>query len=188
MKTRILPITYFLNPNVCDLAQDLIGKVIVTNFDDQLTSGIITETEAYCGLTDKACHAYPNKKTNRTEVFYEDGGLSYVYLCYGIHHLFNIITGPKDHPQAILIRSIQPLEGKDIQLQRRNNNSDIASGPGKLTQALGILTKHTNKPLIQKNNIWLEDHALKIPFQKTKRIGIDYAGKDADLLWRYVAH
>lgn len=183
--------SFYLKSDVNWIARHLIGKVLVTNFNGQLTSGIIIETEAYCGFKDKACHAYPEKKTPRTQIFYEAGGLSYVYLCYGIHYLFNIITGPKDWPQAVLIRAVIPLDGITIQKSRRRGDQtsfkDIASGPGKLSQALGISKAHNGLSLCSRSGIWLEDFGYEFNLEATPRIGIDYAGEDAKLPWRYVA-
>ncbi|HRD40105.1 MAG TPA: DNA-3-methyladenine glycosylase, partial [Bacteroidia bacterium] len=117
---------------------EMLGKVLVTKFYNKLTAGIITETEAYDGVNDKACHAYGGKRTARTEAMYAQGGISYVYLCYGMHHLFNIVTGSKDVPQAVLIRAIQPLKGIEEILKRRNAtklSANLCVGPGKITKA-----------------------------------------------------
>ncbi len=177
---------FFENPDVNEVAQKLLGKTLVTNFDGQYTSGIIIETEAYCGFKDKACHAYKEKRTPRTEIFYEEGGLAYIYLCYGIHHLFNIITGPKDWPQAVLVRAVLPYEGLKIQSSRRKGSQDLASGPGKLSQALGIKVNHNGDKLYESQYIWFEDHGRKLNYTATPRIGIGYAEEDALLPWRYI--
>lgn len=182
---------YYLNPDVVFLSKDLIGKILITRFNNKLTSGIITETEAYAGIKDKASHAYGGKRTTRTEVMYAEGGVSYVYLCYGIHHLFNIVTNKKDVPHAILIRAIKPLKGLDTILQRRNQKiiqKNTASGPGTVSQALGIRTMHSGVSL-EKNVIWLEDDNIKIPEENIScgpRIGVDYAQEDAKLPYRFV--
>ena len=156
---------YYLNPDVVFLAKNLIGKVLLTRFNGKLTSGIITETEAYAGITDKASHAYGGKRTRRTEVMFAEGGMSYVYLCYGIHHLFNIVTNQKNTPHAVLIRGIKPLKGIETILQRRNQKilqQNTSSGPGTVSQALGIRTMHSGIDL-NKGVIWLEDDNIKIP-------------------------
>ncbi len=187
---KLIPLQFFQNKDVNYIAQSLVGKYLFSSINNNLTGGIILETEAYCGLTDQACHAYLNKHTERTKIFYHKGGISYVYLCYGIHSLFNIITGPKDHPQAVLIRSIQPTHGREIMQIRRGENiseKNLVNGPGKLTQALGINRDHNNLALTKKNSLWLEDRGLNLPYEATPRIGIDYAGQDAKLPWRYVA-
>ncbi len=182
--------SYFLEEDVVSLAQDMLGKVLVTKFNNKLTAGIITETEAYDGVNDKACHAYGGKRTARTEVMYAQGGISYVYLCYGLHHLFNIVTGSKDVPQAVLIRAIQPLKGIEEILKRRNAtklSANLCLGPGKITKALGITTQHNAFDLTQ-GKIWLEDENVQLKksqILKGPRIGVDYAGEDAKLPYRF---
>lgn len=182
--------SYFLEEDVVYLAEDLLGKVLVTKFNNKLTAGIITETEAYDGVNDKACHAYGGKRTARTEVMYAQGGISYVYLCYGMHHLFNIVTGSKDVPQAVLIRAIEPLKGIEEILKRRNAtklSANLCVGPGKITKALGITTQHNAFDLTQ-GKIWLEDDNVQLKksqILKGPRIGVDYAGEDAKLPYRF---
>ncbi len=171
------------------LAHDLIGKKLCTHFNDQYTSGIITETEAYRGWGDKACHANENRRTKRTEVMYQPGGIAYVYLCYGIHHLFNIITNQADNADAVLIRAIEPLEGTDIMLARRKRrkmDKTLSSGPGNVSQALGISTAHYGQSLTE-DQIWLETYMAPPPenIVESTRIGVDYAGQDALLPWRF---
>jgi DNA-3-methyladenine glycosylase len=182
--------TYYLEPNVVKLAKDLLGKVLVTREGKTITSGIITETEAYNGIVDKASHAYGNRRTNRTEIMFGEGGTSYVYLCYGIHYLFNVVTNVKDHPHAVLIRAIQPLQGKDVILRRRGidkPDKKLCVGPGKVSQALGITLKYNGLDLTG-NKIWIEDIGIKIKPKDIlvgPRIGVDYAGEDAKLPYRF---
>lgn len=182
--------SYFLEEDVVSLAEDMLGKVLVTKMGNKLTAGIITETEAYDGIGDKACHAYGGKRTPRTEVMYAQGGISYVYLCYGMHHLFNIVTGKKDVPQAVLIRAIQPLKGIEEILKRRNAtklSANLCVGPGKITKALGITTQH-NAFDLTKGKIWIEDDNIQLKksqILKGPRIGVDYAGEDAKLPYRF---
>lgn len=182
--------SYFLEEDVVYLAEEMLGKVLVTKFYNKLTAGIITETEAYDGVNDKACPAYGGKRTARTEVMYAQGGISYVYLCYGMHHLFNIVTGSKDVPQAVLIRAIQPLKGIEEILKRRNAtklSANLCVGPGKITKALGITTQHNAFDLTQ-GKIWLEDDNVQLKksqILKGPRIGVDYAGEDAKLPYRF---
>ena len=151
---------------------------------------MIVETEAYVGINDKASHAYNNKKTNRTEVMYEKGGVCYVYLCYGIHYLINIVTGEKNIPHAILIRAIEPKDGIDIMLQRRSlkkTSFNITNGPGKLSQALAI-NKILNGKSLNSNKIWIEDLKINIDEKdilSSPRIGVDYAKEDAKLPYRF---
>lgn len=185
-----LPLSYYSNQDVLFLAQDLLGKVLFTDIDDEVTAGIIVETEAYFGVLDKASHAYGGRRTNRTETLYSHGGVSYVYLCYGIHHLFNVVTSVKDEPHAVLIRAVEPLIGKNIMELRRNMSVDkaaISSGPGSAAKALGI-DQSFNKKDLDGNEIWIEDHGIRYPSDdiiKAPRIGVAYAQEDALLPWRF---
>lgn len=186
-----LPLEFYRRTNTVTVAQQLLGKVLFSSFNGKITGGIITETEAYVGTTDKACHAYGGRFTERTKTMYHAGGVSYVYLCYGIHHLFNVVTHAEGEPHAILIRGIYPVEGVDLILKRRNSKNltpGLTTGPGKVTRALGITTQHNNFNLTG-NKIWIEDRGIKIKsshIQTTPRIGVDYAGKDALLPYRFV--
>lgn len=185
-----LPLSYYLNPDVLFLAKDLLGKVLYTHIEGQTTAGIIVETEAYFGELDKASHAYGGRRTNRTEIMYSEGGVSYVYLCYGIHHLFNIVTSVKGEPHAVLIRAVEPLTGTEIMEQRRNmpvTKSAISSGPGSAAKALGI--DHVlNKKDLGGEEIWIEDHGIKYTEDEiaaSPRVGVAYAHEDAFLPWRF---
>ena len=193
---------FYLREDVVQISKELLGKYLFTKINGKITAGIITETEAYAGVIDKASHAYNNRRTNRTEVMFSEGGVSYVYLCYGIHHLFNIVTNFKNHPHAVLIRAIQPVEGIKTILERRkleptqllikqveSGKKKIAGGPGTVSQALGIQTTHSNVDLT-KNTIWVEDKGLIIEHKHIvagPRVGIDYAGEDAKLPYRFIA-
>lgn len=184
-----LKASYYLNPDVVFLARDLIGKTLCTHINGVLTGGIITETEAYAGVTDKASHAYGNRRTKRTETMYSAGGISYVYLCYGIHRLFNIVTNAADIPHAILVRAIYPTIGIEEVLKRRGvkPSPTLCVGPGKVSQALGIDLLHNNLSLNGKE-IWIQDDHVNInpkDIQVGPRIGVDYAGEDAKLLYRF---
>ena len=182
---------FYLRESVVEIASDLIGKVLVSKTDNIYTSGIITETEAYNGIYDRACHAFNGRRTTRTEMMYSAGGTSYIYICYGIHHLFNIVTNKKDIPDAILIRAVFPLDGVEHMLKRRmkkNIDKTVAGGPGTVSQSMGIHVDLNGTSLFQ-NKIWIEDRGIKIPsshIQISKRIGVDYAGKDALLLYRFL--
>lgn len=184
----ILPPSFYLNEDVIQVAKDLLGKVIITKIDGITTSGIITETEAYAGITDKASHAYGGRRTNRTEIMYARGGVAYVYLCYGIHHLFNVVTNVQDIPHAVLIRAIEPVKGIDAMLQRRKKTklqSQLTSGPGAMSMALGIHTLHTGLSL-GKGIITIHDEGINIEeIIATTRIGVDYAKEDALLPYRF---
>lgn len=182
---------FYLRDDVVLISKELLGKYLYTKFNNQLTGGIITETEAYAGATDKASHAYGNRRTKRTEVMYAEGGVTYVYLCYGMYPLFNIVTHKKDIPHAILVRGIHPTDGIDVMLLRTNKpkiTKDFSNGPGKIAKALGIKCEHNGMNLTG-NKIWLEDKGIKVKNKDifiTTRIGIDYAGKDALLPYRFI--
>lgn len=184
------PLSFFRQKDVLQIGKDLIGKQLFTQFDGKLTGGMIIETESYKGAEDKACHAYGNRKTDRTRVMFENGGLAYVYLCYGIHHLFNIVTHTVGTPHAILIRAISPTHGLETMLQRRKKKHvtpTLARGPGTLTEALGIRVEHSGTSLIE-HEIWLEEGKTQISSDRilcSPRIGIDYAEEHALLPWRF---
>lgn len=183
--------TFYRRNDVVAIARELLSMRLVTFFDGVITSGIITETEAYEGISDRASHAYAGRHTLRTEVMYAAGGLAYVYLCYGFHYLFNIVTAGEGNPHAVLIRAFYPLDGKEMMLKRAQKNkflADTATGPGKVCKLLGINSSHNGLPLTGKS-IWLEDHGLKPAADEItagKRIGIDYAGADALLPYRFI--
>lgn len=185
-----LPESFYVRKDVVQIAKELLGKVIVTNFDGVYTTGIITETEAYAGAIDKASHAYGNRRTKRTEVMYSHGGTAYVYLCYGIHHLFNVVTNVKDIPHAILIRAVEPLDGLEYMLQRRSMTKlqpSLTAGPGAMSVALGIHTRHTALSL-QGPEIYIEDRGIKIAKKdivEGTRVGVAYAEDDAYLPYRF---
>jgi len=191
MKKRILQKEYFQNEQVVELAKDLLGKFLFTNINNHLTGGMITETEAYAGITDKGSHAYNGRRTARTEVMYQTGGISYVYFTYGIHYLFNVVTGKKGVPHAVLIRAVHPLFGTDIMLQRTEKKTvdyQLTNGPAKLTKSLGITKDQNNIPL-DGETLWLEERGIEIDKNDvtvTPRIGINYAGEDALLPYRFV--
>ncbi|MBW1654638.1 DNA-3-methyladenine glycosylase [Flavobacterium quisquiliarum] len=185
-----LPFSYYLNSDVIFLAKDLLGKLLYTQIGGKITSGIIVETEAYFGVQDKASHAYGGRRTNRTETLYTSGGVSYVYLCYGIHHLFNIVSSVEGEPHAVLIRAIEPAEGKEIMEERRNmpvSKAAISAGPGSAAKALGIDASFNKKDL-NGSEIWIEDHGIRYSEKEiaaTPRIGVAYAQEDALLPWRF---
>lgn len=182
----ILPLDFYQSTDVIALARQLLGKWLFSHIDGQLTGGMIIETEAYKGAEDRASHAYNNRRTPRTEIMFASGGHSYVYLCYGIHNLFNVVTGPKDTPHAVLIRALAPDCGLDIMQKRRKKLTDLTSGPGALCQALGINRGHTGS-LLNAAPIWIEDRGFTPSnVLRTERIGIDYAGADAKLPYRFL--
>ncbi len=182
---------FYLRENVVQIAKDLLGKILITKINGKLTSGIIVETEAYNGIYDKACHAYGGRKTERNKIMYERGGISYVYFCYGMHYLFNVITNKKYIPDAVLIRAILPYDGKEYVFDRiseKSMNKGILNGPGKVTKALGI-DKSLNAISLLGNILWITDENISIDENKIQacpRIGVDYAGEDALLPYRFI--
>ena len=183
-----LPAAFYQNENVVEVAKQLLGKMLFTHIDGNLTGGIITETEAYDGVIDKACHAYGGRNTNRTATMYLAGGVTYVYLCYGIHHLLNVVSGVVGNPQAVLIRAIEPTEGVEVMLERRKMEKlapRITAGPGALSQALGI-DKKLNAKVLSDNEVWIEDGGREYVGDEiitTTRIGVAYAQEHA--LWPF---
>ncbi|HEY5327909.1 MAG TPA: DNA-3-methyladenine glycosylase, partial [Mucilaginibacter sp.] len=172
------------------LSKDLLGKYIFTCIDGITTGGYIVETEAYNGVVDRASHAYGNRQTARTKTMFMQGGIAYVYLCYGIHEMFNIVTSVEGQPHAILIRAINPTEGLGEMLRRRNMpvvKPAITSGPGSVAKALGI-SRNINAFSLQSDIIWIEDKGLTFPDESiasVPRIGVSYAGQDALLPYRF---
>lgn len=182
--------SFFRRDDVVQLSRELLGKALCTRLDGVETSVLISETEAYAGIEDRASHAYGGRRTKRTEPMYAQGGTAYVYLCYGIHHLFNIVTNVADVPHAILIRAGVPLAGVDVMARRRGRDAAdpvLLSGPGSLAQALGITTGLTGVSLTGER-IWLEDRGLGAAEDELEigpRVGIDYAGPDAARPYRF---
>jgi DNA-3-methyladenine glycosylase len=182
--------SFYIRNDVVKISRELLGKVLVTKFGNKITSGIITETEAYNGIVDKASHAYNDRRTQRTEIMYHVGGTAYIYLCYGIHSLFNVVTNEENIPHAVLIRSIIPEKGIKLMLSRRGVKAagkKTFSGPGSVSQALGIHYSDSGLSLFG-NKIWIEDAGHKVLSSQIKvspRIGVDYAGKDALLPYRF---
>ncbi|AYL95497.1 DNA-3-methyladenine glycosylase [Mucilaginibacter celer] len=185
-----LPESYYLGNDVVAISKDLIGKYLFTRIDGITTGGYIVETEAYNGAIDRASHAYGNRNTPRTSIMFKQGGITYIYLCYGIHEMFNIVTSVEGHPQAILIRAIQPTDGIEAMQIRRNMpvlKPNITKGPGSVAKALGISRK-INAISLQSDTIWIEDRGLCFPDEQIAdgpRIGVAYAKEDAFLPYRF---
>lgn len=181
---------FYTNHDVIAIARLLLGKVLYTNVNNCIVSGIIVETEAYHGIEDKACHAYGGRLTARTQTMYSQGGVAYVYLCYGVHYLLNVVTATQGHPHAVLIRGLQPLSGIEAMLERRKMDKlqpKLTAGPGALGKAMGI-DKQLNGANLQGNQIWIEDSGMMVPSAKivaSARIGIAYAQEHAALPWRF---
>jgi DNA-3-methyladenine glycosylase len=184
-----LPLSFYHRDDVVNIARELLGKVIQTRIDGIRCSGIITETEAYAGTEDKASHAHGGRRTARNEAMYGQGGQAYVYLCYGIHRLFNVVTNTLNYPDAVLIRAMIPVYGMKHMEERRklsHTHPRFSAGPGTLTQALGIdmthntISLHTETLSILDGGFDIEKNQIKC----TPRIGVDYAGEDALLPYR----
>lgn len=190
MSLKKLPLSFYRRENVLQIAKELMGKILVAQWNGITTSGRIVECEAYAGVMDKASHAYAGRRTNRNEIMYGDGGYAYVYLCYGIHHLFNVVTHGKEIPHAILLRSLEPLKGVEEMLERTGKEKadyTLTRGPGNLSKALGIFTSHSGMLLTGKQ-LFLADDGFKYAAKDiaaSPRIGVDYAGKDALLPYRF---
>jgi len=182
--------SFYLGSDVVAISQNLIGKYLFTYIDGLLTGGYIVESEAYNGVVDKASHAYGNRKTPRTQIMFNEGGIAYIYLCYGIHEMLNVVTSVEGQPHAILIRAIEPTTGIDIMQARRNMpvvKPNITSGPGSVAKALGIDRK-LNGISLQSDTLWIEDRGLTFnddQIAAVPRVGVAYAGQDALLPYRF---
>ncbi len=189
-KLRKLNLDFYLRKDVVETARQLLGKILVTNFEGIFTSARVVETEAYVALTDKASHSYNGKRTSRNEHMYAKGGTSYVYICYGMHHLFNVVTNEKNIPDAVLIRAAEPLKGIEDMLIRTGRTKidyTLTKGPGNMSRALGISKIHSGVSL-KGGEIFLVDDGFIVPAEMmgaSKRIGIDGAGEDALLPYRF---
>jgi len=185
-----LPLSFYRRKDVLQIARELLGKLLVTKWNGVETSGRIMEVEAYNGIPDKASHAFGGRRTNRNEVMYAEGGVAYVYLCYGIHHLFNVVTHTRDTPHAILIRSLEPVTGMEVMLKRTGKkivNTTLTRGPGNLSKALGVTTARSGCSLRSKE-LFLADDGFIVPekaIRASPRIGVGYAGPDALLPYRF---
>jgi DNA-3-methyladenine glycosylase len=219
-RQKLVPLgnAFYDRRNVVTVARALLGKVLVTEFGGRFTSGRIVEVEAYNGVVDRASHAWSGRRTRRTEVMYGPGGTVYVYLIYGIHHLFNVVTNATDVPHAVLVRALEPISGIPVMLERTGKprlDHSLTRGPGNLSKAMGLLTTHTGASLTPATAsptpktasptpatssrdhsiaspldgaIWIGDDGFRVPRSRivaTPRIGVDYAGEDAALPYRF---
>lgn len=185
-----LPLSFYRRGDVLAIARDLLGKILVTRFNGRLTSGRIVETEAYKAFSDRASHSFGGRRTNRNEHMYAPGSISYVYICYGIHHLVNVVTNSKDMPEAVLIRAIEPLQGIDIMLERTAKkdpaDTSLTRGPGNVSMALGIRKEHSGLDL-RGSAMYILEGKLR-PDEEivtSARIGVEGAGEDALLPYRF---
>jgi DNA-3-methyladenine glycosylase len=186
-----LPRDFYQREDVLAISRELLGKVLCSRLDGTVTRVVITETEAYAGVEDRASHAFGNRRTRRTEPMFGAGGIAYVYLCYGIHHLFNVVTAGEGVPHAVLVRAGTPLEGHEFIAGRRGMRADdkrLLAGPGSLARGLGITTALTGESLLGKR-VWIEDRGIEVEDEAIRsgpRIGVDYAGEDALLPYRFI--
>jgi DNA-3-methyladenine glycosylase len=181
---------FYNRQNVLQIAKELLGKILITKWEGIVTAGRIVEVEAYNGIIDKASHAAGGRRTARNEVMYAGGGVAYVYLCYGIHHLFNVVTNRADVPHAILIRAVEPVKGitkMEKRTGKKRTDYSITRGPGNVAKALGLHTSHTGYSL-SGSDVFIADDGFIYPDNKvvaSPRIGVDYAGEDALLPYRF---
>ena len=186
----------FYKQGALTLAKELLGKILVRNIDNVTLRGRIVETEAYIGEIDKASHAYNDRRTDRTEPLFREGGISYVYFIYGKYHCFNVISGLKDKGEGVLIRALEPLNEFDYLAKKRfNQNYDelsevkkkaITNGPSKLCMAFSIDKSENYMKLYEKGDFYIEySKDEKFEIVETTRIGIDYAEEAIDLPWRF---
>ncbi len=189
MNNLILKKSFYTQGDTIGIAKALLGKKLVTAFNGKTTAGIICETEAYCGKDDRGCHAYKGRFTERTKVMYQEGGVSYVYLCYGVHYLFNIVTHVEGEPHAILIRAIEPIEGIETMLKRRNiqqYTQGLGAGPGLAAQCLGLTTKHNGISLIgDKIQICDANPINPENIIASPRVGMNFEGPFKLIPWRF---
>lgn len=184
-----LTTSFYQREDTIQIARELLGKKVFSMAGDELTEGIIVETEAYRGPEDRGSHAWNNRRTNRTEIMYAAGGVAYMYICYGIHDMLNIVTGPENLSHAILIRALEPITGIEIMRKRRkiyNNDIRLCQGPGALAQSLG-LNKSFNGKSLQGNEIWIENNEV-IPGDQivaSPRVGMNFTGPYKTILWRF---
>ncbi|MGP9517823.1 DNA-3-methyladenine glycosylase [Psychrobacter sp. AOP7-C1-14] len=193
----ILEPNWFTRPT-CVVAADLIGKVLCRKLTDsdgseKILRMRISETEAYIGRDDHACHSHAGTRTARTEIMYEQGGVFYVYLTYGVHHMLNFISGSKESPESVLIRagfltddSDRLIEEQQLSPDKQFTHPRQFAGPGKLTKRLQIDRDLYGKPISPTSAVWIEDDDCQPPVSLRTRIGIDYAGDAKDWLLRYI--
>ena len=185
-----LTVEFYDREDVLQIAKDLLGKILITKFDGVVTSGRIVETEAYIAITDRASHTYNGKRTTRNEHMYAEAGMSYVYICYGMHHLFNVVTNKKNIPDAVLIRAVEPLQGIDVMLKRTVKlklDNTLTKGPGNVGRALGISKDHSGLNL-SGNKIFIAEDGTSFTEEEigtSKRIGVEGAGEAAGYPYRF---
>jgi len=173
------------------VARELLGKrLVVPSETGARASGRVVEVEAYLGVEDRAAHSYGGRRTRRTETMYAAGGTAYVFFVYGMHHQFNVVTGPEGLPHALLVRAVEPEEGIELMRGRRpvSKERELTNGPGKLCRALGIDLTFDGEDLTKAGRVWLEETGVKLKPEQIAsgpRIGVAYAAEDALKPWRF---
>lgn len=178
---------YFYQKDACSLAQNLLGQVLCRRMGKKMLKGRIVETEAYCGISDKGCHAYGNRRTSRTNILYGPGGYAYVYIIYGLHFCMNVTAGKAGDPQCVFLRALEPMDGVEIMQANRKTEQikHLTNGPGKLCQALAIDKSLYGADLTTGEALWIERGEKPAHISAGPRVNIDYAGEDALLPYRY---
>lgn len=190
VQMKKLPQSFYDRTDVVQIARELLGKIVVTDINDRYTSGRIVETEAYVANIDKASHAFGGRRTAKNEHMYSPPGTAYIYICYGVHHMLNVVTNKEGIPDAVLIRAVEPLEGIDIMLERtgrKKADHAVTRGPGNAGKALGIF-RHMSGIYLTDSQIYLADDGFEVKPEDiavSKRIGVDSAGADAQLPYRF---
>ena len=186
---QVVPRHFYSDPNPVKVARGLLGKIVRVKGKSGDCAARIVETEAYGGAQDRASHAWRGR-TRRNESMFGAPGTAYVYLCYGIHRMFNVVTGPTGWPAAVLIRGVEPMEGAERMARRRGVSVDdfrLSAGPGALTEAMGIESDADRCDLVS-GSIRIEDDGVRYPrtkIQAGRRVGVSYAGQAANFLWRF---
>ena len=183
---------FYQREDTLQIARDLLGKSVFSSIDGELCGGIIIETEAYMGPDDRGSHTFNNLRTPRNEMMFSAGGVVYMYICYGIHNMLNIVTGSSNTPHAILIRAIEPNLNLEVMRDRRNISNDdirLCKGPGALCKALGLNKTHNGTDL-QSDIIWVEDKNFRYSdsqIKATPRVGMNFEGEYKSIPWRFYA-
>lgn len=189
-RKKKLPLSFYNRTDVVQIAKEMLGKIVVTHINGRFTSGRIVETEAYVAVTDKASHSFGGRRTSRNEHMYSPAGTAYIYVCYGVHQMLNVVTNEENIPDAVLIRGVEPIEGVDVMLERTGKpifDHTLSRGPGNVGKALGIFKHHSGLHLTD-HDIYLVDDGYVFDENEigiSKRIGVESAGKDALLPYRF---
>jgi len=191
LKFQILERDFYTRADTLSVARELLGKrLVVPSSEGGRVSGRVVEVEAYLGAEDRAAHSYGGRRTRRTETMFGVGGRAYVFFVYGMHHQFNVVTGPEGLPHAVLVRAVEPEEGVELMRERRpvSKDRELTSGPGKLCRAFGIDLSFDGEDLTTGGRVWLEETGVKFEPEQIAtgpRIGVAYAAADALKPWRF---